>query len=398
MSEKLKYDRRHFLSAAVVTLGATTLGISSTAKGRFGNVAATGVLRINSELTSLDYANGWLNSQPLSNAQLAGKVVLIHFWTYTCINWLRTLPYVRAWSEKYKDQGLVVIGVHTPEFEFEKNVENVLEAIKGLKVEYPIAIDNDFEIWDAFKNEYWPALYLVDANGRIDYRKFGEGDYEISERMIQKLLAKAGSRETEQESDSGKAQHVEEAADLKELKRVIEKLATGKNDIGLVSVDAQGVEVAADWGSLQSPENYVGYERTELFSSPGGLRPNVGHAYDAPSRLGFNHWALLGDWTATPQAVILNGANGGISYRFHARDLHLVMGAETAGKPVRFRVKIDHLPPGVSHGVDVNEEGNGMVTQPRLYQLIRQHNPIKDRHFHIEFLDAGVAVFAFTFG
>lgn len=398
MGEELKYDRRHFFSAAAMTLGATTLGISSTAKGS-GNVSATSLLHINDELTSLVYANGWLNSQALTSEQLAGKVVLIHFWTYTCINWLRTLPYVRAWSKKYKDRGLVVIGVHTPEFEFEKNVDNVLEAAKSLKVDYPIAIDNDFEIWHAFKNEYWPALYLVDARGRIGHRQFGEGEYELSERTIQKFLAKVGSTGTEQERDSVKARHIEDAADLKNREGLIEKWATtGNNDIGLVSIDAQGVEAAPDWKSLQSPENYVGYERTAFFTSPGGLRPNAGHIYAAPGRMKFNHWALSGDWTAKPQAIILNRANGSINYRFHARDLHLVMGAQTVGKPVRFRVKIDDLPPGVAHGIDANEEGKGIVTQPRLYQLIRQQNPIKDRHFEIEFLDAGVEAFAFTFG
>lgn len=398
MSEVFKYDRRHFFTTAAMTLGATTLGMPSVVRG-FESVAATGISRIKSELTSLEYANGWLNSPPLTSGQLAGKVVLIHFWTYTCINWLRTLPYVRAWSKKYKGQGLVVIGVHTPEFEFEKKVDNVLEAAKCLKVDYPIAIDNDFEIWHAFKNQYWPALYLVDAKGRIGHRQFGEGEDDLSERMIQKLLAKAGGTGTKQAPDSVKAQHIDDAADWNNLEGMIEKLATAENnDIGLVSINAPGVEAAADWGSLQSPENYVGYERTELFSSPGGLRPNVRHIYAAPSRMGFNHWALFGDWTAKPQAIILNRANGSINYRFHARDLHLVMGAETAGKPVRFRVKIDDLPPGLAHGVDVNEEGNGMVTQPRLYQLIRQQNPIKDRHFEIEFLDAGVEAFAFTFG
>jgi thiol-disulfide isomerase/thioredoxin len=317
------------------------------------------------ELPSLGGATEWLNSPPLTAAGLRGKVVLIDVWTYTCINWLRTLPYIRAWAEKYKHRGLVVIGVHSPEFTFEKNVDNVRRAAKDMRVDYPIAIDSDFALWRALKNEYWPALYIVDAQGRVRHHQFGEGDYEQSERIIQQLLVEAGN-----------------------------------SGIGhdLVSVDARGAEVSADWENLKSPENYVGYERTENFASPGSTTLDKGRVYAAPAHLRLNQWALSGDWTVQKQATVLNKPNGRIAYRFHARDLHLVMGPATRGAPVRFRVLIDGQPPGAAHGVDVDDQGNGTVTEQRLYQLIRQRQPIADRQFEIEFLDSGVEAFAFTFG
>jgi thiol-disulfide isomerase/thioredoxin len=301
----------------------------------------------------------------LTASGLRGKVVLVDVWTYTCINWLRTLPYVRAWAEKYKNQGLVVIGVHAPEFAFEKNIDNVRRAAKEMKVNYPIAIDNDFAIWRALKNEYWPALYFVDARGKIRHHQFGEGEYEQSERIIQQLLAEAG---------------------------------TGGIGHELVSVDARGAEAAADWGSLKSPENYVGYERTENFASPGGAVLDKRRVYAVPARLRLNQWALSGDWTVQKQATVLNKVNGRIAYRFHARDLHLVMGPAAPGTSVRFRVLIDGQSPGAAHGIDVDDQGNGKVTEQRLYQLIRQPKPIADRLFEIEFLDSGVEAFAFTFG
>jgi thiol-disulfide isomerase/thioredoxin len=322
-------------------------------------------LPIQGELPSLGGATGWLNSQPLTAASLRGKVVLIDVWTYTCINWLRQLPYVRAWAEKYKNQGLVVIGVHSPEFAFEKSVDNVRRAAKDLNVNYPIAIDSEYAIWRALKNEYWPALYFVDAQGRLRHHHFGEGEYGQSERIIQQLLAEAGSDAISPE---------------------------------LVSVDARGVEAAADWGSLRSPENYVGYERTENFVSPGGAALDKRRTYVVPPRLRLNHWALSGDWTVGKQAIALNKANGRIAYRFHARDLHLVMGPTTRRTSVRFRVLIDGKPPGAAHGIDVDEQGNGTVTEQRMYQLIRQPKPIADRQFEIEFLGSGVEAFAFTFG
>jgi thiol-disulfide isomerase/thioredoxin len=322
-------------------------------------------LPIEGEMPSLGGATAWLNSPPLSAADLRGKVVLIDFWTYTCINWLRTLPYVRAWADKYRDHGVVVIGVHSPEFPFEHDLENVRQAAKNMRVEYPIAIDNDYTIWSAFNNHFWPALYLVDAQGRIRHHQFGEGAYEQSEMIIQQLLAEAG---------------------------------IGGIGYELVSVDAHGAEAAADWGSLRSPENYVGYERTENFASPGGAVLDQPRVYAVPARFSLNEWALLGEWTVQRQAAVLNTANGRIAYRFHARDLHLVMGPAARGTSVRFRVRIDGQAPGAAHGIDVDDQGNGTVTEQRLYQLIRQPKPIADRQFEIEFLDAGVEAFAFTFG
>jgi thiol-disulfide isomerase/thioredoxin len=322
-------------------------------------------LPIEGQSPSFGSATEWLNSPPLTAPGLRGKVVLVDFWTYTCINWRRSLPYVRAWAEKYKDQGLVVIGVHTPEYEFEKNIGNVRWAAKDMRVDYPIAIDSDYVTWRAFKNAYWPALYFIDAQGRVRHHQFGEGEYEKSEWIIQQLLAEAGT-----------------------------------SGIGhqLVSVDPKGVEVAADWDSLKSPENYVGYERTENFASRGGRALDKPHTYAAPTRLRLNHWALSGDWTVRKNATVLNKANGRIVYRFHARDLHLVMGPAARGTPVRFRVLIDGQPPGAAHGVDIDDQGNGMVAEQRLYQLIRQPKPVTERQFEIEFLDPGVEAFAFTFG
>jgi thiol-disulfide isomerase/thioredoxin len=310
-------------------------------------------------------ATEWLNSKPLTAADLRGKVVLVDFWTYSCINWRRSLPYVRAWAEKYKAQGLVVIGVHTPEFDFERDVDNVRRAAKEMKIDYPIAIDNNHAVWRAFRNDIWPALYFVDAEGHIRHHQFGEGEYEQSERIIQQLLADVG---------------------------------VGGIGHKLVSVDARGAEAAADWGSLKSPENYVGYERTENFASPGSVFPEARRNFAIPARLRLNQWALSGDWTVEKQAVVLNKAKGRIVYCFHARDLHLVMGPAARGTSVRFRVLINGKPPGAAHGVDVDEQGNGTVTEQRLYQLIRQPKPIGDRQFTIEFLDSGVEVFSFTFG
>jgi thiol-disulfide isomerase/thioredoxin len=317
------------------------------------------------KLSSLERATEWLNSPPLTPAALRGKVVLVDFWTYTCINWLRTLPYVRAWADKYRDQGLVVIGVHAPEFSFEKNVDNVRWAAKEMRVDYPIAVDSEHVIWRAFKNQYWPALYFIDAQGRARHHHFGEGAYEQSEMIIQRLLAEAG--------------------------------VGGVGD-DLVSVDARGLEAAADWGSLKSPENYVGYQRTQNFASPGGAVLDKPRMYQLPARLRLNDWALSGDWTVRKESAALNKANGTIAYRFHARDLHLVMGPAVPGTSVRFRVRIEGQPPGAAHGVDVDERGDGTITEQRLYQLIRQPKPIADRQFEIEFLGSDVEIFAFTFG
>ena len=315
------------------------------------------------DLSAIDAASDWLNSPPLTQSSLAGKVVLVQFWTYTCINWLRTLPYVRSWARKYAP-GLAVIGVHTPEFAVEHDVENVRRAVKQMNIEYPVVIDNGQSIWRAFDNQYWPALYFVDARGRVRDHHFGEGERERSEQVIRKLLGEAGAS------------------------------AIGQGD---VSVDARGAEAPADWENLRSPENYVGYDRTENFASPGGGHVDRRRVYAAPARLALNEWALAGEWTMGRQATVLNGSTGRIAYRFHARDLHLVMGPPRQGA-IRFRVSIDGQPPGVAHGVDVDAGGNGAVTEPRLYQLIRQPKPIVDRRFEIEFLDPGVETLAFTFG
>ncbi len=322
-------------------------------------------LPVEGELPSFSGATGWLNSPPLTPADLRGKVALVDFGTYTCINWLRQLPYARAWAGKYSGDGLVVIGVHTPEFGFEHDVDNVRRAVKSIRVDYPIVIDNDYAIWRAFDNHYWPALYCADAQGRIRHHHFGEGEYQQSEMIIQQLLTEAGS---------------------------------GGIGQGLVSPGLSGVEAPADWAALRSPETYTGYERTENFATPGGILPGRRHAYTAPAELRLNHWALSGDWTMEEQAATLNEAGGQIACRFHARDLHLVMGPAAPGTAVRFRVLLDGQPPGAAHGADVDSQGNGTVAEQRLHQLIRQPGTVTDRIFEITFLDPGVQAYVFTFG
>jgi thiol-disulfide isomerase/thioredoxin len=322
-------------------------------------------LPVEGSLPSLAGATGWLNSPPLTAAGLRGKVVLVDFWTYTCINWLRTLPYLRAWAQTYQDHGLVVIGVHTPEFDVEHDLDNVRRAVRDLGVDYPVAVDSDYAIWTAFDNHYWPALYVVDAQGQVRHHRFGEGGYQQVEMILRQLLTEAGA---------------------------------GGIDQDLVSVDAGGVEAPADWDSLWSPENYLGYERTENFASPDGAVLGTRQVYAVPARLRLNHWAVAGDWTVNRQAIVLNQAEGRIAYRFHARDLHLVMAPTAPGSPIRFRVLLDGQPPGAAHGVDVDDQGNGTLTEPRLYQLVRQPGPIGERTFEVSFLDPGVAAYAFTFG
>jgi len=355
-------DRRRFLGNAVMMIAAAQLGIAGCAKAQSTGAAR---LPVEGDLTSLGGATTWLNSQPLTARSLRGSVVLVNFWTFSCINSIRVLPYLRAWAAKYKSHGLVVIGVQAPEFEFEKNVDNVRWAVKDRMIEYPIAIDNDLAIWQAFDNSYWPALYFVDARGRIRHHQFGEGEYEQSEVVIQQLLAEAGVQGISHE---------------------------------LAKVEGAGIEAAPDWADIKSPESYVGYDRAENFASPGGEAWDKRHVYAGPSTLRLNQWALSGEWTAKKQFASLNAPDGRIAYRFHARDLHLIMGPPTPGASVRFRVTIDSRPPGAAHGVDVDGQGNGTVIQPRLYQLIRQPQPISDRQFQIEFLDPGVEAFDFTFG
>ena len=322
-------------------------------------------LPVEGGLPSLRGASGWLNSAPIEETNLRGKVVLFDFWTYTCINWRRTLPYLRAWSQKYRQHGLVVVGVHSPEFQFEKDVENVRSAAKSMMIEYPIAIDSNLSVWRAFNNEYWPALYFVDAKGRIRHHKFGEGEYDKLEYVIQQLLAENG--------------------------------ATGF-ERGLASIDPSGAELGADWRDLGSVENYLGYERTENFASHGGSVADRRHTYTTPLELKLNHWALAGDWTARKQSISLDAGSGRIAYQFQARDLHLVMGSAESGKKVRFRVYLDGRVPERSQGVDVDPQGVGVLEEPRMYQLIRQQGAIAARRFEIEFLDPGADAYSFTFG
>jgi cytochrome c biogenesis protein CcdA/thiol-disulfide isomerase/thioredoxin len=328
-------------------------------------VPASKALPVEGSLPSLAGAVEWLNSPPLMPDELKGKVVLVDFWTYSCINCLRSIPYVRAWADKYKDQGLVVIGVHAPEFAFEKNIGNVKQAVARLGIDYPVAVDNDYAIWRAFNNEYWPADYFIDAKGQIRHHFFGEGDYAESEKVIQQLLAEAGK---------------------------------GNLPVDMVSVSATGAEAASDAADVKSPETYIGFARSENFASPGGAVGDTPHVYATGDLKPLNAWGLSGDWTIGGQCATLNKTDGAIAFRFHARDLHLVLGPSADGKPVRFRVTIDGAAPGESHGADINADGEGMVTDHRLYQLVRQSGPIMDHTFSIQFLDPDVQAYAFTFG
>jgi cytochrome c biogenesis protein CcdA/thiol-disulfide isomerase/thioredoxin len=325
-------------------------------------------------LPDLSGATAWINSPPLNRDQLRGKVVLVDFWTYSCINCLRTLPYIRAWAEKYKDSGLVVIGVHTPEFPFERDLANVQKAVRELGITYPVALDNGYRIWNAFDNLYWPAHYFIDAQGKIRFHHFGEGNYDESERWIQQLLKE---RNGNRGGDHDGAQPMPG---------------------GIVAVRGTGAEAASLEGDVGSPETYVGYERAQNFASAGGLRQDAAHQYTAPASLELNQWALSGRWTDHGQIAVLDAAPGKIVFRFHARDLHLVLGPGADGRPIRFTVRIDGRAPGADHGVDTDEQGEGTVRENRLYQLIRQKGKIVDRTFEIEFKDAGAQAFAFTFG
>jgi cytochrome c biogenesis protein CcdA/thiol-disulfide isomerase/thioredoxin len=322
-------------------------------------------LPVEGALPSLSGAVEWLNSKPLTAEDLKEKVVLVDFWTYSCINCLRSIPYIRAWAEKYRDHGLVVIGVHAPEFAFEKNADNVKKAVATLNIAYPVAIDNDYRIWRAFDNQYWPAHYFIDAQGMIRHHEFGEGDYDESERVIQKLLAEAGDSNV---------------------------------PTGMVAVNGSGAEAAPSQTDHQSPETYLGYDRLDHFVSPGGVAQDASHVYAAGSS-GRNDWSLVGNWTVGNEQALLNDKDGSIIYRFHARDLHLVLGPAADGKPVRFVVTVDGKAPGAAHGVDVDSEGQGVVTAQRLYQLVRTSGAVVvDHTFEIRFLDPGVQAYAFTFG
>jgi len=323
------------------------------------------LLSIEGQLPSFEGGTGWLNSAPLSPEGLKGRVVLINFWTYTCINWLRSLPYVRAWDVKYRDQGLTSIGVHTPEFGFERDIDNVAAAVRDMDIEYPIVLDSGYAIWRAFKNHYWPAVYIADGHGRIRYHHFGEGEYAMAEMVVQQLLMEAGANFV---------------------------------DLALVSLAPIGLELAADWSNLRSPETYLGSSRITGSASPDRLRFGEPHDYTAPTRLDLNQWAPSGNWTLAPHAALSSRSDARISYRFHARDLHLVMGPASPDARVPFRVLLDGEPPGTAHGDDVDASGNGSLTDQRLHQLIRQPGTITDRVFEIEFLDSGAEVYYFTFG
>jgi thiol-disulfide isomerase/thioredoxin len=309
-------------------------------------------------LPGFEGATGWLNSEPLTPDDLRGKVVLVNFWTLTCINWLRQEPYVRAWSQAYRDDVLIVIGVHTPEFSFEHEIDLVRQATKERGIDYPVALDNDYGIWSAFDNHYWPALYFVDREGVIRDQHFGEGRYEQSERVIQRLLG-------------------------------IER--------ELVTVEGLGVEAAADWDHLRTPETYLGYARSERFASPDGAAFDGRRAYELPERLPFNHWALAGEWTIGRENIVLERAGGSIACRFDARDAHLVL-SPGAREPIPFRVLLDGEAPGASHGVDIDEGGTGLLRDGRMYQLVREHGAVRERTLEITFLEAGAQAYAFTFG
>jgi thiol-disulfide isomerase/thioredoxin len=316
-------------------------------------------------MPSLDGAIGWLNSAPLNRKSLHGKVVLVNFWTYTCINSLRPQPYVKGWATKYSDAGLVVIGAHTPEFSFEKQRENVETAVRDLKITYPIAIDTNYEIWRAFNNQAWPAQYLIDGKGRIRYHHFGEGDYGEIERVILELLKENGATTTPS---------------------------------GATSVSGVGIELAPDWTDVRSPETYIGYRQTQNFTSSEKLHKDSVQVFSAPTKLSLNHWGLSGSWNVNAESAVLQAVSGKLVFRFHSRDLHLVLAAAKDGKPVRFVVRLDGAAPDENCGVDTAPDGSGEIREPRLYQLIRQKGPIVDRTFEIEFLDPGVHALDFTFG
>jgi thiol-disulfide isomerase/thioredoxin len=350
--------------------GAATMSVPPTRPGLLRSLAHrlsgdADVLPVEGHLPSFDGATGWLNSEPLTPQGLRGRVVLVDFWTYTCINWLRTVPYRRAWAAKYADAGLTVIGVHTPEFGFERDIDNVVAQSRTFSVEYPIAVDSDYGVWQAFANHFWPALYIADAEGRIRYHHFGEGEYAMAEMVVQQLLLDAGAEGV---------------------------------DPDLVSVEPQGFEVPADWRTLRSPETYLAYGRSAGFASPERARSNQPYAYPEPSRLGLNEWAPSGMWSLADHAAVLNGAPGRIAIQYQARDANLVMGPSARGSSVPFRVLLDGAAPGGAHGFDVDEQGSGILADQRLYQLIRQPGSIGERRFEIEFLAAGAEAYCFTFG
>ena len=350
-------------SAATTSLRPSPPGLLRSLAHRLAGDAAE--LPVEGHLASFDGATGWLNSEPLTPEGLRGRVVLVDFWTYTCVNWLRTLPYVRAWAAKYADAGLTVVGVHTPEFGFERDLDNITTQSRNFRVEYPIAIDSQYGVWGAFANHFWPAIYLADAQGRIRFHHFGEGEYAMTEMVIQQLLIDAGAQGIGQD---------------------------------LVSVEPRGLEVAADWRTSQSPETYTGYGQSTGFASDDELAFDKPHVYAARPQLPLNYWDLSGNWTVARHAAILNEAGGRIAFQFHARDVNLVMGPASKGASIPFRVYLDGQVADGANGTDVGPDGQGIVDEQRTYQLIRQSGQIDDRRFEIEFLDAGIEAYCFTFG
>src|SRR5215207_7964147 len=384
----ITYTRRRVLGAAAVTVAAAGAALTSISRGEspmsdHATVATpsglSGFLRslvhrlpgeraelpVEGRLAPFDGATGWLNSEPLTPEGLRGRVVLVDFWTYTCVNWLRTLPYVRAWDEKYAAQGLTTIGVHTPEFDFEHDLDNVTTQARALRVPYPIAVDSDYGVWRAFDNHYWPAVYIADAQGRIRDHHFGEGEYAMTEMVLQQLLLEAGVEDV---------------------------------DPDLVAVDPVGPEVAADYQSLRSPETYLGYGQATGLASPDGLRADEAHDYAPAARLGLNQWAPAGGWSISRRAATATAANARLAYRFQARDVNLVMGPAVRGTAIPFRVRLDGEPVTAAHGTDVAADGSGTVREQRTYQLIRQPGEITERVFEIAFREPGVELFCFTFG
>jgi hypothetical protein len=350
--------------------GGGTATLSTSAPGFIRSIAhrLTGepaALPDEGHLPGFEGATGWLNSEPLTPRGLRGRVVAVQFLTYTCVNWLRTLPYARAWAAKYADHGLTLVGVHTPEFGFERNVDNIVTNLRDLDVPYPIAIDSDYGVWRAFANHYWPALYVADEQGRIRYHHYGEGEYAMSEMVIQQLLASAG--------------------------------ASGF-DPAFVSVDPHGTEVAADWSNVGSPETYLGAAQASGYASPDGAYVGKSHAYGPADGLRLNEWAPIGTWTIARHASVLDEPNGRVAFRFRARDVNLVMGPRSPGLAISYRVFIDGRPPADDHGTDVDADGRGTLDQQRLYQLIRQTGPVDTALFEIEFLDGGAEAYCFTFG
>jgi thiol-disulfide isomerase/thioredoxin len=357
---------RNEAPAGGAMMSRTAMAAGPAMMARRAVAQAADTLPVEGKLPSLNGAVEWLNSAPLTAEQLKGKVVVVDFWTYSCINCLRSLPYTKAWAEKYRDQGLVVIGVHAPEFAFERNVNNVRKAVKEQGINFPVAIDNDFAIWRAFGNQYWPAHYFIDAKGRIRHHHFGEGEYAKSEQVIQQLLEEAGRKDV--------------------------------TNTVVSTEGAQGVQQQSDMGAVGSPETYLGYDRAENFASPETQAANAARQYSAPAKPALNQWGLAGNWLSQADQITLNQGTGSIVYRFHARDLHLVLGPGKDGKPVRFRVTIDGAAPGQDHGADIAADGSGKIDSQRLYQLVRQNGTVGDRTFNIEFLDPGVQAYAFTFG